>query len=380
MEEPRIWLDRACMTESGTDGGRLDTEACARNLTAAYFACGNWVAAWCGVDSGRVVLTAGTTDACDNALLVGGPANSILIHTDLAHECTQRSVYCAADLISAVTGRRADTARVKISDLFHLPPETFSEVLVDRLRKLTGGKAATVVLEHVTSHDGFRLPIHEISADFAKHMPEIYLVIDGAQATGLWRPPANLRGAYIGCFHKYMNGPVGTGFAVLPPAATDMMPHRLRATRPVGVCRTGEYLPTTEIGKWLGCAQAIALFQKHRHIEDRVSIIEALRLHLFAALPRPICEPLDCIRPEYQSHILNLHCTDSVSAEQLWRKLDERGFGTKLVASGIRITLHDDLDVDTVDSFARNLLEAWQNPFQRRRDAETSEAVALPMK
>ena len=368
------------MAERDDNGGRLDTEVGARNLSAAYRVCANWVAEWCGVDSDRVVLTTGTTDACDNALLASGHATRMLINTDLAHECTQRSVLCAADLISTLTGMQTDTACLRISDLFHLPPETLSEVLVSRLRELTRGEAATVVLEHITSHDGRRLPIHEISGDLARRMPEVYLIVDGAQGAGLWRPPTNFRGTYIGCFHKYMNGPVGTGFAVLPPALAEKMPHRLRATRPVDADRTGEYLPTTDISKWLGCAQAIASFRQHRHTEDRVSIVEALRLHLFAALPRPMREDLDCILPQYQSHILNLHCSDVVSPEHLWRTLDNLGFGTKRTASGIRITLHDDLDVDTVDSFTQNLLEALGSPSQNEDEVEILEGVAISMK
>jgi uncharacterized protein (DUF2249 family) len=380
MEKQYVWLDRACMTESGTDGGRLDTEAGARNLSAAYRACANWVAEWCGVDSDRVVLTTGTTDACDNALLVGGRATRMLIYTDLAHECTQRSVFCAADMLPALKGTRTDTACLTISDLFHLPPEALSKALVSRLQKLTGGEAATVVLEHITSHDGRRLPIHEISADLARWMPEIYLIVDGAQGAGIWRPPANLRGAYIGCFHKYMNGPVGTGFAVLPPTLAEKMPHRLRATRPVDAHRIGEYLPTTDISKWLGCAQAIASFRQHRRTKERVSIVEALRLHLFAALPRPMRDQLDCILPEYQSHILNFHSSDATSPEHLWRTLDNLGFGTKRTASGIRITLHDDLDVDTVDSFTQNLLKAWGSPSRIEDEVEIVEGAAVAMK
>jgi hypothetical protein len=94
-----------------------------------------------------------------------------------------------------------------------------------------------------------------------------------------------------------------------------------------------------------------------------VSIVEALRLHLLAKLPRSMREQLGCILSQYQSHILNLHCPDAISPEQLWRTLDRLGFGTKRTESGIRITLHDDLDISTLDSFARSLLEAMGEPI-----------------
>lgn len=358
MEILSQWLDRASIGESSVADGELDIAQSAKIIALANQKCAEWAARWCSVDVGRIVLTTGTTDACDAALLVRNEIPEVIVYTDLAHNCTRGSVIGASRFLSTISNTNVTTATLAISDLFSLPPKRFVNEMYRRLSGLIDGRKAILVLEHVTSVEGFRLPLDHIVDRSTSLLPQVDLVIDGSQAVGLWRPPASLTGAYVGCFHKYLDGPVATGFAVLPSGLAEMAPYRLSITRvPLQDCPE-EHFPTTDIGKWTLCSKSLEEFEKGRSTSERITVIENFRELLVQELPEQLLDRANHVLPIYKSHILLLKSEPLIDIVTVWQFLRNRGFSTKRTTEGIRITLHDGLRIEMIESFSSILAQA----------------------
>ena len=376
--QKRLWLNAACLGDSSSNGGRLNTAEEASVLIDAYRACTEWVAGWCRVDPDRVVLTTGATDACDIALTTRAGPPSVVIYSDLAHECTIRSVECAADFIGALTHRTVSVVQVTISDLFHLTPEDFAAVLIERIAS-TGKRPGpvVVVLEHVTSLHGWRLPVAEIARHFKSSLPRAELVVDGAQAAGLWQPPDGLECTYFGCFHKYVDGPVGTGFCVLRPGLAQTSVRRVRASQAWRTDDGTEHLPTTDIEKWRLCASALRSLSARGSVAGLQAKIRQLRGEVVNQLPEEATGQLRRVRSEYLSHIIPLDLPDAENAAGVYQFLRHNGFGTKQVGNCIRIALHDSHDVESLTRFALCACEAIRiEKFRRKQRRPLAVAAA----
>ena len=337
----------------------------AAELRESYRRCIEWVSDWCAVDPDQVLLTSGATDALDTALTTRKGLPSIIVHSDLGHECTRSSVVCAADYLGSIGGRAIPVAEVKISDLFGRDPHSFAAELALRIAALCDARNGVLVLEHVTSRDGFCLPLSEISRYLRSALPEIDLVIDGAQAAGLCRPPAGLHGAYAACFHKYIDGPAGTGFCVLPRAVAGKALHRVRATLSGNAPVVGEHLPTTDVTKWEACKVAVDALRARSSPECRLARVLDLRRELLEKLPGTLRTNPSAVRAEYRSHIISVNLPDKDKADTIWRALVGRGFSTKRLDDGIRVTLHDTLDSQAIGSFTEALNSLMSGSAQR---------------
>lgn len=266
MSKPVVWLNSGCLGPRNSEEGHLNTADASATLLASYRACSQWVADWCGVERERVLLTTGATDSCDIALTTRYGSPTALLHTNLAHECTKSSVTCAAAFIGELIGKRIPVVEIAINDLFERPPRDFAAELARRVSGACGEEKAGLVLEHVTSDDGFVLPLDDICEHLGSMSPRVDIVLDGAQASGVWRPPTTFSGAYVGCFHKYVDGPAGTGFCVLPIGLARYALHRARATQSWGDADIGEHLPTTDVLKWSACRDAIEALDARAHL------------------------------------------------------------------------------------------------------------------
>jgi len=259
---------------------------------------------------------------------------------------------CAAELLSSISGRQVATGEIKVSDCFGLEPEAFAATVVGRLGAIVRAGPSVAVLEHVTSQDGLLLPILAISEHLRRSLPEVDLVIDGAQAAGLWRPPLGLGRAYLGCFHKYIDGPVGTGFCVLPVGLACKAPHRLRSTQAWKKSNAGEQLPTTDFLKWRACQNAVDAIDARAASGDRLAMVLRVREELMRAVPGEFTAHLSGVRSEYHSHILSFKTFRSSGSNFLWRHLGESGFITKQLDDGVRVTLHDTIAPESLRAFA----------------------------
>ena len=91
------------------------------------------------------------------------------------------------------------------------PRNTQSENF-EAIKSLCGSKTKVIAIPHVTCTTGLVFPIKEIS-QWAK-AKGIFTAIDGAHGAGIF--DLDLKGLgcdfYAGCYHKWMLGPIGTGF------------------------------------------------------------------------------------------------------------------------------------------------------------------------
>lgn len=91
-------------------------------------------------------------------------------------------------------------------------PITSSSEVYDTIIKAFTPKTKVLMLSHMISGTGSILPVKEICAEARKR--GIFTVLDGAQTIGHIKVDLKDIGcdAYVGCFHKWMGAPTGTGF------------------------------------------------------------------------------------------------------------------------------------------------------------------------
>jgi len=352
-----VWLNAASLGSSNAQKSYVDTKIAASDLQQSFRRCIEWVADWCASAPNQALLTNGTTDACEIALITRVGLPHIVMHSDLAHDSTRRTVSCVAEFFTQLGQHPVASAELKISDLFGKEPEEFAIELARRAESICLGGAGALVLEHVTSEDGYLLPLREIIIHLRSALPTLAVVVDGAQASGLWQPPSNLDYAYAGCFHKYVDGPVSTGFCVLPNGLASKSLHRVRSTHYSRLQESGEYLPTTDISKWSECALALTSLRSRGPVDVRVKKIQHLRCVLLERLNEHFSKHIVPVRQEYRSHIVSLRFNSSQRSREVWSRLVDAGFATKQLESGIRITLHDTLSSDSVCALTDTLNE-----------------------
>jgi isopenicillin-N epimerase len=96
-------------------------------------------------------------------------------------------------------------------------PAANPDQIVEAIRNSLTSRTRVIALSHVISASGAILPVQEICAEARAR--GIFTVLDGAQAVG--QIPVNLKAigcdAYVGCFHKWLLAPAGSGFLYVRP-------------------------------------------------------------------------------------------------------------------------------------------------------------------
>jgi len=92
------------------------------------------------------------------------------------------------------------------------------EEVLEIITKSFTPKTKVLMLSHIISGSGAILPAKEICA--AANARGIFTLLDGAQTVGNIRVDIKEIGcdAYVGCFHKWIGAPTGTGFMYVDPA------------------------------------------------------------------------------------------------------------------------------------------------------------------
>jgi len=93
-----------------------------------------------------------------------------------------------------------------------VPSNQGDGVLLEALDSTLNQRSKLVCLSHVTSPDGYRLPVKEASEIANRH--GVPVVVDGAQAVGVFPVDISSLGCdfYVGSGHKWVLGPMGTGY------------------------------------------------------------------------------------------------------------------------------------------------------------------------
>lgn len=103
--------------------------------------------------------------------------------------------------------RKTTVTEVKLPTLIRNPEE-----IVDVFKKAITPKTKVIAISHVITGSGAIMPVKEICSEARNK--GVFTVLDGAQAFG--HIPVDVKDigcdAYVGCFHKWMLAPAGTGF------------------------------------------------------------------------------------------------------------------------------------------------------------------------
>ncbi len=136
-------------------------------------------------------------------------------------ELPEKSEILISDLeygaITNICKYRAEKSQLSLRT-FHLPgkPEEFKNIseesLVETVAKALGPKTSLLMLSHVTTGSGLKLPIDKIAK--ICHEKNIIFAVDGAHAPGAMKIDfSNMNCDFYGSnLHKWMMGPKGTGF------------------------------------------------------------------------------------------------------------------------------------------------------------------------
>lgn len=110
---------------------------------------------------------------------------------------------------------KRDGATVKIIEL--PKPIHSKEEVIDLIVKSFTPKTKVLMLSHIISGSGAILPAKEICAEAKRR--GIFTVLDGAQTTGHIKVDLSDIDcdAYVGCFHKWIGAPAGTGYMYVKP-------------------------------------------------------------------------------------------------------------------------------------------------------------------
>jgi selenocysteine lyase/cysteine desulfurase len=102
-------------------------------------------------------------------------------------------------------------------------PQDTQEKNLEAINNLINSKTRVIAVPHVTCTTGVVFPIKEI-ADLARSKG-IYSAIDGAHGAGTFDLNILELGCdfYAGCFHKWLLGPVGTGFLYVKKELLDKL-------------------------------------------------------------------------------------------------------------------------------------------------------------
>jgi selenocysteine lyase/cysteine desulfurase len=98
----------------------------------------------------------------------------------------------------------------------HIPkPAENAAQVMDVFRNALNARTRVLAISQVITGSGAILPVKEMCAEARAR--GIFTVIDGAQAVGHIKVDLNDMGcdAYVGCFHKWLLAPAGTGFLYL---------------------------------------------------------------------------------------------------------------------------------------------------------------------
>lgn len=110
---------------------------------------------------------------------------------------------------------KRDGAVVKMLEI--PKPIQSNEEVIDIIVKSFTPKTRVLMLSHIISGSGAILPAKEICAEAKKR--GIFTVLDGAQTTGHIKVDLTDIDcdAYVGCFHKWIGAPAGTGYMYVKP-------------------------------------------------------------------------------------------------------------------------------------------------------------------
>lgn len=297
-----------------------------------------WVHDWLGTSQYRVSFLDSSTAACNAALLTLLPDCECILHTSSAHPTIRLGIETTAKLSGRFRGRAPTISEVDLRGIPLSSTEKFSRCICNRIIRLADNRPTVLVLEHVTYDHGLRLPITHICAELATSHPEIRIIIDGAQATGMWRPINARPSAYFGCFHKVVGAPPGTAFLAIEESLSASLPSHAGAlcdlTNTMDKCT----LQTVDLHKWKETSQILLKRFAVGDVDRRLAVIQRFNRCLDEALaPYEISHGHH--DPQMRSHISSLAFPTDDEAKHAFYILAEAGYITERFGCLLRLSV-----------------------------------------
>lgn len=210
------------------------------------------LAAFVGADADGVVFTGNATEACNAVLrsLDFAPGDEILI-IDVAYGAIAKAARYAAS-------RRGATVTVATIPL----PLATAEDAVAAVAARLSAKTRLVLVDHIVSLTGCRLPVERIAA--RAHGAGARVLVDGAHAPGQIALDMAACGAdwYAGNCHKWLFAPRACGFLWAAPHARDIHPPAISHGYGGGMVKEFDWTGTRDPSAFLSVPAAIAFHRR----------------------------------------------------------------------------------------------------------------------
>lgn len=354
------WLNSAFLGRPGL-GVAMSSARPALPVASSFLGLGRWVLDWVGWPTGRVAFVESTMAACDAALAALAADREVFLHTSGAHQTIIHSVSVAARSTARYRGRPTVVREVPLGDLDLTSADAVAEEIVARVARYSDGRPAVLVLEHVTYDTGLRLPVDAITARLRERASHVRIVIDGAQAVGLWRPRQTGFSAYLGCLHKYIAAPAATGFVVVDGALADHLPAHVQAMCDVPAAEAGRFLHTVDLEKWSLAERVVRLNHAIGNLDTRLGRVAAFNRVLDATLA-PATVSLGIRHdPALRSHISSVDLGSEEAAAHVVASLAAQGYRLQQCGTLVRITAGQGARPQWARDVGR-LLRTWIGP------------------
>jgi selenocysteine lyase/cysteine desulfurase len=294
--------------------------------------------------SAQVGLVENTTAACDAALLALAAGVQTFVHTTGAHPTIRRSILQTVRTVSRFGGPEPQIREVELGPLDKRSAQSCAEQFVAQVLRLVGDEPAVLVVEQVTYRHGLRLPLEAIVDALRAARANLRIVVDGAQAVGLWHPPPAAVDAFIGCFHKAAGGPPATAFIAIDAAWAGGLPSHVAVQgelpASLGV------LPTVDLQKWTATRTALVALDRRSGLSSRQRRITRFNSALDEGLtPVTVTLGRNC-DPQLRSHISAIRTASEDSAMAVVAALLGAGFVVQAVGVLVRISAGPDVQPD----------------------------------
>lgn len=331
------WLNSACLGSNGIGEPRSMKNA-AEKIIETFESLRSWVTQWTGYVKSQVAFADSTTAACDAAISALNFDCELYIYTSSAHPTIRQSIRNAAHTCGRFRARSPIIREIDLQDLNFSSSEDVAVKVVERIEVTAENRPSLIILEHVTYDHGLRLPINLIVELLAISCPNVKVIIDGAQAVGLWRPLSPNVAAYIGCFHKYIGAPAATAFLIIDGSLVEWLPSHVQATCNISEAISSTTLPTIDLGKWEKTAEVLKTYAAVEDVEERLICNTYFNRELDAALS-PYATSLGKNHdPNLRSHISSFVFRSERAAKNAHGIIEQNGFAVQQTRNLIRIT------------------------------------------
>lgn len=311
----------------------------AHQIVEVFSNLAQWVRDWISQLEYSVSFLDSSTAACNAALLALLPDCECILHTSDIHPTIRLSVETMAQISGRFGKCLPVIDKVNLRGIPLSSTDEFSRHLCDRITQLALDRPTVLILEHVTYNHGIRLPIAQVCTRLAATHPKIRIIIDGAQATGLWRPVGSQPAAYIGCFHKVVGSHPGTAFLAIKKPFSFFLPSHVGVLCNLSDTITNSTLHTIDLPKWKQTARIVTNQFSIGNIEHHIASVHQFNRMIDDALAPYTISLGHNHDVELRSHISTVEFSSEDESKIAFQKLSEAGYVARRLENLLRLSI-----------------------------------------